>query len=106
MLYGVSAGILAMPYSYYLGSKARQNPSLRSSYVRRMALLPTVPLGILLVAGHYSTKNFDYLAQKYFGHLSDTDLDSFEAYYHMLKSGMPSNPGNIQPPQSYQQPPQ
>ena len=95
MLFGVTGGIIAMPYSFYLGMQARKNPSLRNTYVKRMALLPTVPLAILIVAGYYSSKNFDYLEKKYFGHLTDSDLDSFETYYHMLKIGMPAGPANI-----------
>lgn len=114
MLQGVFTGLIAMPYSFYLGRKARENPSMRSSYIRRMAILPTVPLVIMIVAGYYSNQNFDYLSNKYFAHLSDADLDNFETYYHMLKSSMPLSPGNIRPPQPYlqqqpymqQQPPQ
>jgi hypothetical protein len=95
MLFSLTAGIVSIPYSIFLGMKARRNPSLRNQYIKRMALIPTIPLGVLLIAGHYSNKNFDYLGAKYFGHLSDSDLDNFETYYHMLKNGMPAA-GNIQ----------
>jgi len=55
-----------------------------------MAFLPTVPLLIVLVGGYYADKNFKTLSQKYFGHLSDYDLDNFETFYHMLKGGLPT----------------
>lgn len=86
------AGIFAMPYSIYLGMKARRNPSLRSKYIRRMALLPTGPLLVVAIAGYFAEKNFKELSDKYFSHLTDQDLDNFETYYHMLKSGMPIHP--------------
>lgn len=54
MLFGVTSGIIAMPYSIYLGMKARQNPSLRSSYIKRMAFLPTAPLICVLIAGYFA----------------------------------------------------
>jgi hypothetical protein len=62
MLFGVTAGIFAIPYSVYLGMKARKNPTLRSQYIRRMAFLPTVPLLIVLVGGYYADKNFKNLS--------------------------------------------
>ena len=89
MLFGVTGGIFAMPYSLYLGMKARKNPSMRSQYLKRMLLLPTLPLFVILVAGSFAESNFNHLSQKYFSHLTDTDLDNFENYYHMLRSGMP-----------------
>jgi hypothetical protein len=99
MLTGIMSGVIAMPYSLYLGMKARKNPSLRSSYIKRMALLPTVPLLIVVVSGYYAEKNFRALSDKYFGHLSDGDLDNFETYYHMLRSGMPAHQQFYAPPQ-------
>ena len=89
MMIGLTSGIIAMPYSFYLGYKARKNPTMRSSYLRKMMLLPTLPLGLILIIGAFAETNFKNLSQKYFGHLSDTDLDNFENYYHMLRSGMP-----------------
>lgn len=89
MMLGLTSGIVAVPYSFYLGMKARRMPSMRSTYLRRMMLMPTVPLGIILITGGFAERNFKELSSKYFGHLSDTDLDNFENYYHMLRSGMP-----------------
>lgn len=54
MMFGVTAGIMAMPYSVYLGMKARRNPSLRNSYVKKMAIIPTIPLAVLVISGYYS----------------------------------------------------
>lgn len=90
VLFGIFSGMLAMPYSVYLGMKARRNPSLRSKYVKRIALLPTGPLLLVIVSGYFADKHFKYLSEKYFTQLSDQDLDNFESYYQLLKNGMPS----------------
>jgi len=58
MLFGVMSGLIAMPYSVYLGTKARRNPSLRTKYIKRMALIPTVPLFVVLVSAYFADKNF------------------------------------------------
>ena len=77
MLTGVTVGMIAMPYSLYLGMKARRNPANRSKILRQMLVLPIIPLGIILVSGGYAEKNFNELSQKYFSQLSDNDLDNF-----------------------------
>ena len=56
MLFGIMTGIFAMPYSIYLGMKARKNPDLRKVYIKRMAFLPTVPLLITIVSGYFAEK--------------------------------------------------
>jgi hypothetical protein len=112
MLFGVMSGIVGMPISLYLGMKARKNPSLRSRYIKMMALIPTGPLFVVLISGFFAEKNYRYLCDKYFAHLSDTDLDNFENYYHLLKGGLPPGIRSPQPylygnqNQQYQQPPQ
>lgn len=106
MIGGITFGIFAMPYSLYLGMKARRNPANRSSILRKMLILPTLPLAIVLISGAFAEKNFDHLSQKYFSQLSDGDLDNFENYYHMLRSGMPLQPQHIQVPNGYLSPPQ
>lgn len=58
MLTGIITGVIAMPYSIYLGTKARSNPSLRSSYIKRMAFLATIPLVIVVVSGYYAEQHF------------------------------------------------
>ena len=83
---GVLSGLVAMPYSVYLGSKARKQPSLRSQYVRRIALLPTIPLLMILYSGYNVETIVKDLSLKYFGHLSDQDLDNFELYYQMMRN--------------------
>jgi hypothetical protein len=62
MLFGVTSGIFAMPYSLYLGMKARRNPSMRTQYLKRMLILPTVPLFIILTAGAFAESNFKQLS--------------------------------------------
>jgi len=71
VLLGVFSGMLAMPISIYLGMKARRNPALRSKYVKRIAILPTGPLLLVIVSGYFADKHFKYLSEKYFSHLSD-----------------------------------
>ena len=62
MMLGLASGIFAMPYSFYLGMKARRMPSMRSTYLRRMMLLPTMPLGIILITGAFAERNFKELS--------------------------------------------
>ena len=78
-----------MPYSMYLGVKARRDPTLRKSYVRKMILFPLIPLVIVTIAGAQVETHLRGLNTKYFSHLSDTDLDNFETYYHLMRTGMP-----------------
>jgi hypothetical protein len=105
MLGAVTFGMIAMPYSIYLGIKARKNPANRSKILRQMLILPILPLGVILIAGGFAEKNFAQLSQKYFSQLSDSDLDNFENYYHMLRSGMPMQAQQIQAPIGYISPP-
>ena len=105
MVSGVILGMVAMPYSLYLGMKARRNPANRSRILRKMLILPTIPLGLILIGGAFAEKNFEQLSHKYFSQLSDSDLDNFENYYHMLRSGMPMQAQQIQAPNGYLSPP-
>jgi hypothetical protein len=98
VLFGVCSGVIAMPYSIYLGMKARRNPANRKLYLRRMIFIPLIPLVIVTIAGSSAEQNLQVLSKKYFGHLSDYDLDNFETYYHMMRSGMPTQAMQIQPP--------
>lgn len=85
MLFGIMANVIGLPISLYIGIKARKNPILRKKYLRNMAFIPTIPLMIVVVTGYYATKNYNFLIDKYFGQLGDTDLDNFENYYNMYK---------------------
>lgn len=105
MFAAVTFGMVAMPYSIYLGIKARRNPANRTKILRKMLVLPILPLGVIFIAGAYAEKNFEMLSHKYFSQLSDSDLDNFENYYHMLRSGMPMQAQQIQAPNGYLTPP-
>jgi hypothetical protein len=58
MLASVLFGMVAMPYSIYLGIKARKNPAHRSKILRKMLVLPILPLGVIFIAGAYAERNF------------------------------------------------
>jgi len=79
-------GIGTIPYSFYLAYKARKNPSLRSLNLRRMVIMPVFPLAVVMFNGMRAERQMSEISQKYFGHLSDNDLDNFEMYYLMKKS--------------------
>ena len=85
MLFGVVTSITAVPISLLMGMRARKNPSHRRTYLRTMGLATIVPITLVAIGGYYGEKNYRFLIQKYFGTLSDRDLDNFENYYHMLK---------------------
>jgi hypothetical protein len=85
MLSGMFAGVFTLPITVMLFVRARRNPTRKLQYARTMILMPIMPLGIVLYAGYKAEKNFTTLSDKYFGHLTDTDLDNFEIYYQMAK---------------------
>ncbi len=88
MLFGVVTSLTAIPLSILLGMRARKNPSDRKRYLRTMGLATIVPITMVAVGGYFGEKNYRFLIQKYFGGLSDRDLDNFETYYHMLKGNV------------------
>jgi hypothetical protein len=51
ILFGVCSGLVVMPYSMYLGFKARKNPIHRKQYLRKMIFFPLIPLAIVSIAG-------------------------------------------------------
>ena len=54
-----------------------------------MILFPLIPLVIVTISGVQVETHVSALSTKYFSHLSDTDLDNFETYYHLMRTGLP-----------------
>ena len=71
VLLGFALGVAVIPYSFYLVFKARQNPAMRTTYVRRIILLPLYPLGFMLYNGWRIQTQMKHLSDKYFSYLSD-----------------------------------
>ena len=88
MLFGVITSITAVPLSLIMGMKARRNPSQRRRYLRTMVFATILPVSLVAVGGYYGERNYRFLINKYFGQLSDSDLDNFETYYHLLKGNV------------------
>jgi hypothetical protein len=54
-----------------------------------LILFPLIPPVIVTISGAQAEAQIRALSTKYFSHLSETDLDNFETYYHLMRTGMP-----------------
>jgi len=62
VIFGITSGLFVIPYSIFLGIKARRNPSQRKQYLRRMIFLPLVPLVLVTFAGGAAENNLKTLS--------------------------------------------
>ncbi len=51
VLIGASSALITIPYSVYLGMKARRHPTERKNYLRKMIFVPLIPLALVAIAG-------------------------------------------------------
>ena len=68
---GALYSLIALPYAVLLGVKSRRMPQYRAYYLRRMILVPTIPLIIMTGAGYMAQEHVKTLSRKYFDQLSD-----------------------------------
>jgi len=68
---GFCLSLVVIPYNFYLVFKSKQNPVMRTTYVRRILILPLFPIGMMLYNGWRIQSQMKYLSEKYFSYLSD-----------------------------------